>query len=292
MPAPHYGYIAPVEEVQFTVLASGSSGNAAYLETPNSRVLIDCGISAKRIREALLNLDRTPERLNGILITHEHSDHISGLKVLAAKLGIPVYCNRHTAEEIRRIHDADFDFRLVETGNTFEIGDLNVDTFPIPHDAIDPMGFMLHTPEGRIGFLTDMGHGTRLVADRVRDAEVLLLETNHDVDLLNNDPRRPWSLKQRILSRHGHLSNEGAAQFLEQLVHPELQHIYCAHLSRECNTPDLAHTEIHTQLGQLGASFVNVEVTSPRQPCKTLGLSGKKVAFKTEKTVATPSIAL
>ncbi len=281
-----------MEEVNFTVLASGSSGNAAYLETPNSRLLIDCGISAKRIREALLNLDRTPERLDGILITHEHSDHVSGLKVLAAKLGIPVYCNRHTAEEIRRIHDTNFDFRLVETGNAFEIGDLNVDTFPIPHDAIDPMGFVLHTPEGRIGFLTDMGHGTRLVADRVRDAEVLLLETNHDVDLLNNDPRRPWSLKQRILSRHGHLSNEGAANFLEQLVHPELQHIYCAHLSRECNTPDLARTEIHTQLSQLGAPFVNVEVTSPRQPCQTLGLSGNKVAIKAEKTVATPSIAL
>ena len=284
--------VPPVEEVQFTVLASGSSGNAAYLETPNSRVLIDCGISAKRIREALLNLNRTPERLDGILITHEHSDHVSGLKVLAAKLGIPVYCNRHTAEEIRRIHDSEFDFRLVETGNPFEIGDLNVDTFPIPHDAIDPMGFVLHTPEGRIGFLTDMGHGTRLVADRVRDAEVLLLETNHDVDLLNNDPRRPWSLKQRILSRHGHLSNEGAAQFLEQLIHPELQHIYCAHLSSECNTPDLAHTEIHTQLGQLGASFVDVTVTSPRQPCQTLGLSAKKVRFNAEKTVATPSNAL
>ena len=281
-----------MEEVKFTVLASGSSGNAAYLETPKSRLLIDCGISAKRIREALLNLDRTPERLDGILITHEHSDHVSGLKVLAAKLGIPVYCNRHTAEEIRRIHDTNFDFRLVETGNAFEIGDLNVDTFPIPHDAIDPMGFVLHTPEGRIGFLTDMGHGTRLVADRVRAAEVLLLETNHDVDLLNNDPRRPWSLKQRILSRHGHLSNEGAANFLEQLVHPELQHIYCAHLSRECNTPDLARTEIHTQLSQLGASFVSVEVTSPRQPCQTLGLSGNKAAIKAEKTVATPSIAL
>ena len=99
-----------MEEVKFTVLASGSSGNAAYLETPNSRLLIDCGISAKRIREALLNLDRTPERLDGILITHEHSDHVSGLKVLAAKLGIPVYCNRHTAEEIRRIHDTNLTF--------------------------------------------------------------------------------------------------------------------------------------------------------------------------------------
>ncbi len=281
-----------MEDVQFTVLASGSSGNAAYLETAGCRVLIDCGISAKRIRESLLNLERTPERLDGILITHEHSDHISGLKVLAAKLGIPVYCNRHTADEIRRIHDTAFDFRLVETGQSFEMGDLNVDTFPIPHDAIDPMGFVLHTPEGRIGFLTDMGHGTRLVADRVRDVEVLLLETNHDVDLLNNDPRRPWSLKQRILSRHGHLSNEGAGHFLEQLVHANLQQIYCAHLSRECNTPELAHSEISNQLGQLGAPFVQVEVTSPSEPSPTLRISNKKVANTHEKTVATPSIAL
>ena len=278
--------------MQFTVIASGSSGNAAYLETPGARILIDCGISAKRIRTALLDLNRTPERLDGILITHEHSDHISGLKVLAGKLGIPVYCNRHTAEEIRRIHQTEFQFRLIETGSSFEIGDLQIDTFSIPHDAIDPVGFVLHTPGGTIGFLTDMGHGTRLVADRCRHAEVLLLETNHDTDLLNNDPRRPWSLKQRILSRHGHLSNEGAAEFLEQLIHPGLKHIFCAHLSRDCNTPELARTEIVEKLAQLNAAHVQVHVTQHATPCETMALSIKESSDFGEKSVATPSIAL
>ena len=285
-------YLGPVEEVQFTILGSGSNGNAAYLETPGAHVLIDCGFSARRIRTTLLELDRTPERLDGILITHEHSDHIHGLKVLAAKLGIPVYCNRHTAEEIRLHHDCTFDFRLFETGNSFEIGDLGVDTFPIPHDATDPVGFMLHTPAVQIGFLTDLGHGTRLIADRVRQAEVLLLETNHDVDMLNNDPRRPWNLKQRILSRHGHLSNEGAADFLEQLVHADLQHIFCAHLSRDCNTHELVRKEITQKLSQLDATQVQVHITQQNKACPTLRIASKEKANSNEKSVATTSAAL
>ena len=287
-------YPTPVdeEEVQFTILGSGSSGNASYLETPGARVLIDCGFSAKRIRTSLLELDRTPERLDGILITHEHSDHITGLKVLAAKLGIPVYCNRHTAEEIRHHHDYNFDFQLFDTGNSFEIGDLVVDTFPIPHDAVDPVGFTLHTPTVQIGFLTDLGHGTRLIADRVHQAEVLLLETNHDVDMLNNDPHRPWGLKQRIFSRHGHLSNKDAADFLQQLVHPDLQHIFCAHLSHDCNTPELVREEITQKLSQLDATQVQVHITQQNKACPTLRIASKKKANSVEKSVATTSAAL
>ncbi len=281
-----------MESVRFTVFASGSAGNVAYLETPGVRLLIDCGISAKRIRESLLSLDRTPERLDGILITHEHSDHISGLRVFAAKLGIPVYCNRHTAAEIHRIHDTKFNFRIIETGRDFQVGDLTVDTFSVPHDAIDPIGFVLHTPAAQIGFLTDMGHGTRLVADRVKDTEVLLLETNHDVEMLNNDPRRSWALKQRIMSRHGHLSNEAAAEFLEQLAHNRLEHIFCAHLSRDCNTPELAKTEITQKLVQIGLPEVNIHLTSQSTPIPTLEIFGNKAPILPEKTVATPSIAL
>ena len=285
-------YPSCVEEVQFTILGSGSGGNAAYLETPGARVLIDCGFSAKRIRAALLELDCTPERLDGILITHEHSDHITGLKILAAKLGIPVYCNRHTAGEIRHHHDCNFDFQLFETGNSFEIGDLVVDTFPIPHDAVDPVGFTLHTPAVQIGFLTDLGHGTRLIADRVRQAEVLLLETNHDVDMLNNDPHRPWNLKQRIFSRHGHLSNESAANFLEQLVHVDLQHIFCVHLSRDCNTPELARKEITQKLNHLDAEQVQVHITEQNKACPTLRIGCEKKVKPDKNSVATTSAAL
>ncbi|SVD11903.1 uncharacterized protein METZ01_LOCUS364757, partial [marine metagenome] len=113
--------LPPVEEVRFTIFGSGSGGNAAYLETPGARVLVDCGFSARRIRNSLLTLDRTPERLDGILITHEHTDHIQGMRVLNAKLGIPIYCNRHTADEIRRIHKCAFEFRIFETGHPFEV---------------------------------------------------------------------------------------------------------------------------------------------------------------------------
>ena len=284
--------IPPVKEVRFTIFGSGSGGNAAYLETPGTRVLVDCGFSAKRIRNALLALDRTPERLDGILITHEHIDHVRGLKVLAAKLGLAIYCNRHTSEEIQRIHSCTFNFQLFETGQRFEIGDLGVETFPVPHDAIDPVGFVLHTPAAQIGFLTDLGHGTRLIADRVGHAEVLVLETNHDVDLLNNDPRRPPSLKQRIFSRHGHLSNEGAADFLERIIHPNLRHVYCAHLSRDCNEPEMVRTEITQKLSQLGVEHVKVHVTSQKTACETLVLPKKQMDDSAEKSIATPSLAL
>jgi len=281
-----------VEEVRLTILGSGSAGNTAYLETPGARVLIDCGLSARRTRNALLEMNRTPERLDGILITHEHSDHVSGLKVLAAKLGIPIYCNRHTATEIRQIHKCEFKFQLFETGHQFEIGDLGVETFPVPHDAIDPVGFVLHTPAAQIGWLTDLGHGTRLAADRVRHAEVLLLETNHDLDLLRNDPLRPPHLKQRITSRHGHLSNEGAADFLEQILHPNLRHIYCVHLSSDCNSPEIVRTEITAKLAALGAEHVQVHLTEQTAPCPTLVLPINSQAILAQKSVATVAAAL
>jgi phosphoribosyl 1,2-cyclic phosphodiesterase len=281
-----------VEEVRFTIFGSGSGGNAAYLETPGARVLVDCGFSAKRIRNALLALDRTPERLDGILITHEHIDHIQALRVLNAKLGIPVYCNRHTADEIRRIHKCDFEFRIFETGQPFEVGDLSVETFPVPHDAIETVGFVIHTAAARIGWLTDLGHGTRLIADRVRECEILLLETNHDLDLLRNDPLRPPHLKQRITSRHGHLSNEGAADFLEQILHPNLRHIYCVHLSSDCNSPEIVRTEITAKLAALGAEHVQVHLTEQTAPCPTLVLPINSQAILAQKSVATVAAAL
>ena len=282
-----------MELVRFTVFASGSAGNVAYLETPGARLLIDCGISAKRIRESLLSLDRPPELLDGILITHEHSDHIRGLRVFAAKLGIPVYCNRHTSAEIRRIHDTKFNFRIIETGRDFQVGDLTVDTFSVPHDAIDPIGFVLHTPAAQIGFLTDMGHGTRLVADRVKDTEVLLLETNHDVEMLNNDPRRSWALKQRIMSRHGHLSNESAAEFTETFLNADLRHIFCVHLSNECNTPELAHADLDAMLQRNGATHTQVTITHQTTPSTTLEIAeNPENSSISEKTIAPSVVSL
>ena len=188
---------------KLTILGSGSSGNCSYVETGEARVLVDAGFSARTIRQRLAALGRAPENLTAILVTHEHSDHISGLAGLANKLGIPVYCNRATKDECERILETKLDCRVFTTGASFEIGDINVETFSIPHDAQDPVGFLLRTAAGNIGFATDLGHVTRLVAERIRHANVLVLESNHDVRMLQDCPRRPWSLKQRILGRHG-----------------------------------------------------------------------------------------
>jgi len=156
--------------VQFTILGSGSSGNCAYLETDDARLLVDAGLSARQIRQRMLGIGKTPESLSGILITHEHTDHTQGLGVLAAKLQIPIYCNRLTKEAIELQFTQKLDFRLFSSGAAFELGGIHVETFSVPHDAYDPVGFLLRTQSGNFGFLTDLGHATRLVIERVRAA--------------------------------------------------------------------------------------------------------------------------
>jgi phosphoribosyl 1,2-cyclic phosphodiesterase len=258
--------------VQFTILGSGSAGNCAYLETEETRLLIDAGFSGRQIRQRLATLGRAPESLQGILITHEHSDHVQGLATLCAKLRIPIYCNRLTKEAVENQLQARFDCRVFSTGATFELGDVTIDTFSVPHDAYDPVGFLLRTSAGNLGFLTDLGHATKLVIERVRAANVLLLETNHDLKMLQEDTRRPWSIKQRILSRHGHLSNVAAAEAAGQIVSSELRLVYLCHRSRDCNRPELAHQVVSEHLAQIGASHVRVESTSQDVPCPTLNL--------------------
>ncbi|HEU6448672.1 MAG TPA: MBL fold metallo-hydrolase [Verrucomicrobiae bacterium] len=277
--------------VKFTILGSGSSGNCAYLETENSRILIDAGFSPRQIRQRLATIGRTPENLSGILITHEHSDHISGLFGLAEKFRIPIYCNRETQEAIawalkerwngkrdplfngmeKTAEDfiAKLEWKLFQTGDSFELNDLSVETFSIPHDAQDPVGFLLRTTAANIGFVTDLGHMTKLVIERVRSANVLVLESNHDIKLLQNS-RRSWALKQRIMGRHGHLSNEDAAEAAAQIMSAELKHLYLAHLSRECNKPEIAEHVMAEQLHHIGAKHVQLKLTAQHAPCATL----------------------
>jgi len=258
--------------VQLTILGSGSAGNCAYLETAETRLLIDAGFSGRQIRRRLATIARAPESLNAILITHEHSDHISGLTGLAAKLQMPVYCNRLTREAIEDQLQIQINAHIFTTGDSFAIGDVTIDTFSVPHDACDPVGFLLRTSAGNIGILTDLGHVTKLVVERIRPANVLLLEANHYIKMLQDDPRRPWSLKQRILSRHGHLSNDGAADLVEQIFSADLRHLYLGHLSRDCNRPELACRVIGTRLERIGGTHVCVEYTSQDVPCPTFVL--------------------
>ena len=258
--------------VCLTILGSGSSGNCAYVETPQARVLVDAGFSLRQIRKRMATIGRAPENLTGILVTHEHSDHVQGLVQLSEKLGIPIYCNRPTMEAIEYQAQARLQCRMFSTGAAFDLEDIVVETFSIPHDAQEPVGFLLRTTEGNIGFLTDLGHATKLALERVRRANVLVLESNHDVKLLQDCPHRPWSLKQRILSRHGHLSNEAAADAAEQIMSADLGHLYLGHLSRECNRPQLAFEVMKQRLEKIGARHVCLQLTSQSEPSQTLRL--------------------
>jgi phosphoribosyl 1,2-cyclic phosphodiesterase len=258
--------------VRLTILGSGSAGNCAYLETDEIRILIDAGFSARQIRKRLATIGRAPENLTGILVTHEHSDHVQGLAALCEKLRIPIYCNRLTKDTIEYQLQMRLDCRIFNTGGSFEIGDISVETFMVPHDAQDPVGFLIRTGAGNIGVLTDLGHTNKLVIERVRPANVLILETNHDVKMLQESPHRPWSLKQRILGRHGHLSNEAAADVAEQIMSAHIEHLYLGHLSRECNRPELAKKVMAQRLEKIGATHVRLEVTTQNIPGPTLEL--------------------
>ena len=259
--------------VRFTILGSGSSGNCAYLEAGETRLLIDAGFSAKQIRERLASIGRAPENLTGILITHEHGDHICGLGTLCSRTGTRIYANRLTVEAIQRqFHGTRLEFSLFETGATFALGEVEVRTFSVPHDAMDPVGFLLSTRAGNIGFLTDLGHATRLILERVRPSNLLVLEANHDLKRLQEDTKRPWSTKQRILSRHGHLSNDAAAAVATEVATPDLRRIYLGHLSRDCNSPELAHRTVAGALAKAGATHIEVANTSQETPCATVEL--------------------
>ncbi len=258
--------------VHFTILGSGSGGNCSYLETGEARILVDAGFSPRQIRQRLATLGRTPENLTAILITHEHGDHVAGLVGIAGKLNIPVYCNRATKDAFEFSLKTRFHCHLFDTGASFDIADVQVDTFAIPHDAQDPVGYLIRTAAGNFGFATDLGYATKLVLDRIRAANVLVLESNHDVKMLQDCPRRAWSLKQRILGRQGHLSNEAAAEAAAEIMSADLRHLYLAHLSGECNKTELAHQVMTACLQKIGATHVQMQIATQDVPCKTLEL--------------------
>ena len=220
-------------------LASGSEGNSTLVRNETAAFLIDAGLSAKQLTARLLEAGLNPEQLSGILLTHEHGDHTSALKVMLTRHQLPVFCNILTARALQDFGLVHTDWRFFQTGTEFSIGSFEVRAFSVPHDAADPVGFRISGNGVSLGVLTDLGYATRLVFDALRGIQALLIETNHDEDLLQRDSRRPWSVKQRILSRHGHLSNIAAARVLAELEAP-LQHVILGHLSRDCNSPRLA----------------------------------------------------
>ncbi|MBA3834144.1 MAG: MBL fold metallo-hydrolase, partial [Chthoniobacterales bacterium] len=202
-----------------TMLGSGSAGNSALVATDHCRILVDGGLSARQLVFRLALCGILPNELDGVLLTHEHGDHVCGLEVLCRKFQIPIYCNALTAEAIRYGSLGEHrNWRIFRTGAAFSICDITVESFSVPHDAVEPVGFAFHAGASALGYITDLGQATRLTIERLREVQTLVIETNHDEKLLQNDPHRPWPVKQRIQSRHGHLSNAAAAAVIEQLL--------------------------------------------------------------------------
>lgn len=228
--------------IRFKILGSSSSGNCSLLITENCRVLIDAGFSGKRIGEMLEEAGESVEKLDAIFLTHEHSDHVAGMRGLAKYSNLKVFANRGTAQAVQRPLKRKIDWQIFESGSSFRFRDLEVETFQVPHDAYDPIGFVfshgeddLFSPRRKVAWVTDLGYVPQLVRERVRGADVLVVESNHCPRLLQQS-ERPWSLKQRISGRHGHLSNEAAKELICGIESPAWSHVYLAHLSGECNS--------------------------------------------------------
>ena len=237
----------------FCPLASGSAGNCTYVSFGGTRLLIDAGISAARICSGLRQLGLTPADLDGVLITHEHVDHIRGIYVFTRKYGIPVYANTGTWKGIlRRDEDIPMNRRFAfETGMDFYIGNVNVMPFAIPHDASDPVGYMLRCGELAAAVATDIGHLSDDWIGKISGAQAVLIEANYNAEMVRNGPY-PYHLKQRILSRRGHLCNEDCARALIRLYAAGTQAAYLGHLSGENNTPEIAYDTVCGMLREAG----------------------------------------
>jgi len=227
----------PGNPLKISILASGSKGNSVYIETGETRLLIDAGLSATEIIKRLASIGVDSSSLHGILISHEHTDHTRGAGTLSRKLKIPVIisCKARTECDTLLKKCA---VTVFESGSQFTFRDLSIDPFQTTHDTVDPVGFTIESVEGRYGHATDFGIVTRLLTDKLKSCRALLIEANHDEEMLMNGPY-PWHLKQRIKSRHGHISNNESISLLRELLHERLEGVFLAHLSEVNNNPRL-----------------------------------------------------
>jgi len=239
--------------IRMTVLASGSRGNSAVLSSSDTSILIDAGLSCKETLKRMHTAGEDPLALKGVVITHEHQDHVNGLAVLARKLRIPIYMTEPTHHAWKRWYrsnaprksdgskaDAHIEqLELFNAGEAFQIGDIGVTPFTIPHDAADPVGFVFNVEGVRIGFVTDLGYMPTSVRTHLRGCDGLVIESNHDLEMLRVGPY-PWAVKQRVMSRTGHLSNEELAKFLATDYDGGASFIVLAHLSENNNLPEVA----------------------------------------------------
>ncbi|MCR4806174.1 MAG: MBL fold metallo-hydrolase [Lachnospiraceae bacterium] len=232
-------------------IASGSSGNCIYVGSDNTHLCVDAGISGKKIEEGLNAVGIKPDELNGILITHEHSDHVAGLGVLARRYGIPMYATHGTIEAIKgmkylgRIPE-DL-FNVIEADRAFTVNDLKINPVSISHDAADPVAYRIGNGKRSVGVVSDLGKYNDYIVDNFSGLDALLLEANHDVNMLQVG-KYPYQLKCRILSDKGHLSNETSGRLLNRLLHDNLKTVFLGHLSRENNLAELAYETVRLEV--------------------------------------------
>ncbi|WP_297638549.1 MBL fold metallo-hydrolase [uncultured Clostridium sp.] len=261
----------------FCSLYSGSSGNCIFVGNENTKILIDAGMPGKKIDEALKSIGQDPKDLSGIFITHEHSDHIKGAGIVSRKYDIPIFANDKTwaAMEKSLGKIKEHNIKLMDKRSTISINDLDIKSFNIPHDAIAPVGYTINSNDKRVSVATDFGTFTEEIKDNIKDSKIILLESNHDVNMLKYGPY-PYNLKRRILSEVGHLSNDACGEALVELIKYDLgKEIFLGHLSGTNNHPDLAYQTVITTLQEKGISLgqdVNIAMASRHEPSKLIYL--------------------
>ncbi len=249
--------------MRFCVLGSGSSGNAALLQTEGANVLIDAGFSGRKLRQLLHDAGTRFEALDAVFLTHEHGDHTAGIDALKKHPKIAVFANEATARAVQMKLKHRPAWQIFQTGSRFQFRDLEIDAFAVPHDAQEPVGFTfaagriddLFAPRRAIAWLTDLGHVPTAVQERLREVDAVVVESNHCTRMLEADIKRPWSTKQRISGRHGHLSNDGLREVLEAIASPRWRHIVLTHLSRDCNSLDAVEQSITPLRLRLNCQF-------------------------------------
>lgn len=238
---------------KFCSLFSGSSGNASYIGTDETHILVDAGLTGKAIETSLKEVDQDASILDGILITHEHNDHIRGAGVLSRRYDIPIYANQGTWEamEAKIGNISGHNIRVFDNNMDFYINDINIQPFDIPHDAVAPVGFCFFNKGKKISIATDLGHTNSRIINTVMDSDLVVLEANHDIEMLEGGSY-PMYLKRRILGRKGHLSNKDAGLALVKMIKGKLTHVLLAHLSGENNIPQLAYQTVTQVLATNG----------------------------------------
>lgn len=235
-------------EANFRILGSSSSGNSAFLDTGNSKILIDAGFSGKQINEKLKAIGESVDGLDAVFLTHEHSDHSQGIRGISKRYDLPIFANRDTADAVQAKLKKNINWKIFQTGTDFNFRDIKIRSYSIPHDAYDPVGFNfywgepddLFSKQGSLAWVTDLGYIPEHVKMHIKDVQTLVIESNFEERLLKEDTKRPLSIKQRIRGRHGHLSNEATLEFLsDAIADSKIERLHLAHLSKDCNNVDL-----------------------------------------------------